>query len=383
MRADPHSCPPGGLPCLPRDINTEPRQLRKVPDVVKPKHHRAGLYGMARRSRQDSAGSWHHVVNRGIAKRVMFETRSDVRYFLSRLAREVRSGRIEVHSYCVMMTHFHLLVRSPIGEMSEAMRRAQNAYSRYFNRKRKRDGTLIRGRYFSKPVFTDTYRRTLIRYIDGNPAKAGIVKRSEDFEFGSARHYSMASGPIWLCRTWVEEQTRGAGANGAHSARAYAKHFDPGNQEQYRCLEELVNSRLNSTMVEDPLEDLVGPNSLQTRNWMRGKALLADGHAVGLPICSARSLQQAIEEDLTQRDEWWIEEDQMNWRGSELTRIGLLRTLCGATWKAIRAHADVSYSRARRLNGVHSELMKSSTTHSKRTAHIANEAVLASFGILP
>ena len=63
-----------------------------------------------------------------------------MRYFLSRVARAVRRGEIEVHSFCIMATHFHLLVRSPTGRLSEAMRRIQNEYVRYFNRKRRRDG---------------------------------------------------------------------------------------------------------------------------------------------------------------------------------------------------------------------------------------------------
>ena len=70
---------------------------------------------MARRNRCDTPGSWHHVVNRGIAKRPLFEDRDDIRYFLSRLAHEVRRGRIEVHAYCILTTHYHLLVRSPRG----------------------------------------------------------------------------------------------------------------------------------------------------------------------------------------------------------------------------------------------------------------------------
>ena len=67
---------------------------------------------MARRNRRDRPGSWHHVVNRGIAKRPLFEDKSDVRYFLSRLALEVRRGRLEIHAFCVLTTHFHLLVRT-------------------------------------------------------------------------------------------------------------------------------------------------------------------------------------------------------------------------------------------------------------------------------
>jgi len=46
----------------------------------------------------------------------------------------------------MMITHFNLLVRSAVGRLSEAMRIIQNPLVRWFNRTRKRDGPLFRGR---------------------------------------------------------------------------------------------------------------------------------------------------------------------------------------------------------------------------------------------
>ncbi len=54
---------------------------------------------MTRRSRRDVPGSWHHVINRGIARRTVFEGREDMKYFQSRLPREFRRGRIEVQVF--------------------------------------------------------------------------------------------------------------------------------------------------------------------------------------------------------------------------------------------------------------------------------------------
>jgi len=91
-------------------------------------------------------------MNRAVARRSLFETREDIRFFLAGVVRSIRRGELEVHSWCVLTTHFHMLVRSPKGQLSEAMRRIQNSYARYFNRKRRRDGPLHRGRFTSKPV---------------------------------------------------------------------------------------------------------------------------------------------------------------------------------------------------------------------------------------
>ncbi|MCP5021931.1 MAG: transposase [bacterium] len=60
-------------------------------------------------------------MNRGTARRTVFEDGTCARYFLACLARVVRHGGLEVHSYALMATHFHLLVRCPNGCLSEAM----------------------------------------------------------------------------------------------------------------------------------------------------------------------------------------------------------------------------------------------------------------------
>ena len=73
-----------------------------------------------------------------------------------------------------MTTHFHLLVRSPVAQLSDAMRRVQREYSRAFNRRRRRDGALARGRFTSKRARSLEYRRTLVRHIDANPGTARV-----------------------------------------------------------------------------------------------------------------------------------------------------------------------------------------------------------------
>ncbi len=86
-------------------------------------------------------------MNRGLARRTVFESREDFRMFLACMAQAVRRGGIEIHAYCLMSTHFHLLVRSPCERLFDALRRTQNQYAPWFNRRRRRDGPLIRCRF--------------------------------------------------------------------------------------------------------------------------------------------------------------------------------------------------------------------------------------------
>ena len=81
---------------------------------------------MGQRRGHDGPGVWHHVANRGISRRSVFEVPADLRYFLSRATRAHRRCLLDVYGYCWIITHFYLLVRSPEERISEAMRLIQN-----------------------------------------------------------------------------------------------------------------------------------------------------------------------------------------------------------------------------------------------------------------
>ena len=329
---------------------------------------------MARKSREDQPGSWHHVINRGLARRPLFETRSDMRFFLSRLAGEIRQGRIEVHAYCLMSTHFHLLLRSPVGELSEAMRLVQNAYSRRFNRNHRRDGTLIRGRFFSKRVRCLGYRRTLVRYIDANPTIAGLVRAQGAYPFSSASAYMGSTGPPWLSREWVESEACAITGAEQFSPAVYRAAFDAEDPSVIGELNEVVEARM-ARSAQDPLDDLIGMAPLQVQAWMQRKAKLADGHRPGLPVCGRRGLRRALDENIERRGVWWVEDGRQTRRGEQLIWVGMLRELCGCIWPEIARVCEGSESSLRRLGSVYRRLLVTDSAFAARAAEVGYAAI--------
>lgn len=329
---------------------------------------------MARLSRQDKPGSWHHVINRGLAKRPLFEDREDIRFFLSRLACEVRRGRIEVHAWCVLTTHFHLLVRSPMGALSEALRRSQNEYSRFFNRRHKRDGTLVRGRFFSKPITSLTYRRTLVRYIDDNAVKAGLAPAPWSYRWCSAAQYVFASGPPWLERSWIESTAipgQGARFRGEDYMCTFGGTFDESTRR-------LVESRISSTrLARDELDDLVGRAPSHVRAWMRRKAVLADGGLAGLPVCDAKSIQDAVRWARDETGEWEVTPNGHKRCAYGLIEVALLRTMAGRTWEQIAAAIGSAISSGQRRLGLHHRLIEEDPDYARRAAEIGAAALAA------
>jgi REP element-mobilizing transposase RayT len=323
----------------------------------------------------DEPGSWHHIVNRGVAKRPLFETRADIRLFLAWLARQVRLKRMEIHAYCLMTTHFHLLVRSPAGQLSEAMRRAQSEHSRRFNRLHKRDGPLVRGRFFSRRVDSDEYRRAVVCYIDANPVKAGIVDAAGEYEFGSAAAYRKLKGPPWLTRSWVEDMACTGSSTANFNWASYLSVFGGVSGADLAAVTELVEARMTARIRSQSREQLLEAIPAHVQQWMKWKIRLADGMDIGLPICTPGTLRRALEGDREQRGAWMVEDGRRTWRGMEIARFGLLHELCRRSWQEVAKLESVSAARAHRLGQVHRRLLREQPDYAARVLGLSRKAV--------
>jgi len=82
-------------------------------------------------------------------------------------------------SYCLMDTHWHMLLRTPQLTLSAGMRRLNSCYARLFNIDHGRTGHSIRHRFMSVPVEDTDHLRELSRYLPLNPVRGGLVRRPD------------------------------------------------------------------------------------------------------------------------------------------------------------------------------------------------------------
>lgn len=154
---------------------------------------------MARPLRIEYSGGFYHVTSRGNERKDIFKSRKDREKFLSYLDSAVERYGAVIHAYCLMTNHYHLLIETPRGNLSQIMRHINGAYTTYFNVKRKRSGHLFQGRYKAIVVEADEYALELSRYMHLNPVRAGMVSRPQDHEWSSYRSYAgLAVKPQWL-----------------------------------------------------------------------------------------------------------------------------------------------------------------------------------------
>jgi REP element-mobilizing transposase RayT len=295
---------------------------------------------MVRRPRNAEEGGWFHVTNRALARRTMFENDLDMGVFLDGVRAEVERSGLEVHAFTLLATHFHLLVRCGDAALSDAMHAIQLPYVRYFNRGRRRDGPLLRGRFWSRRVDSLAYRRVLVGYIDANPVQARLAPTAADYPYGSCHHYANATaGPDWLAREWIEREVR---------SRTEQRHYDPSRYQHVFArgfpggtMDWLDRRRTPGKGGADPTDMLLAGAAPAVLSWVRSKARLADGVDTGWQLVPASALAA-------------IEAPQRRLRGKRTTWHAagtalLLRDLAGLSFQQVGVTMRRTGEAARRI----------------------------------
>ena len=150
---------------------------------------------MARPLRIEYPGAFYHVTSRGNEQKDIFKSDVDREKFLSYLVSAGERYGAVFHAYCLMTNHYHLMLETPLGNLSLIMKHINSSYTKYFNTKHKRVGHLLQGRYKAILVQADAYAAELSRYIHLNPVRAGMVKSPEDYRWTSYRFYIEGGEP--------------------------------------------------------------------------------------------------------------------------------------------------------------------------------------------
>lgn len=154
---------------------------------------------MARQLRIQYPGAFYHVTSRGNERQDIYKDTYDYGVFIEKLIESLDVYNVSLLCYVCMKNHFHFLLTTPDGNLSEFMRHFNIAYTYAFNRRYNRSGHLYQGRYKSYLIDADAYLQEVSRYIHLNPVRIkkylqkGIAKKTEilaKYEFCSMGGYS-------------------------------------------------------------------------------------------------------------------------------------------------------------------------------------------------
>ena len=166
---------------------------------------------MAGRNPTFASNNYYHVANFGIDNRLVFNDEKDVLRFIDLLryyrvknppvrfafrkrpqARENNDKPIpmvEILAYCLMPNHFHLLLRQLVdGGINNFMSKISNSYTKFYNARQKRSGTLFKGSFKAREIPVNKLS-DVSRHIHLDPQLAGLVRFLSSFPFSSFPEY--------------------------------------------------------------------------------------------------------------------------------------------------------------------------------------------------
>jgi REP element-mobilizing transposase RayT len=162
---------------------------------------------MTRPLRLEFPGALYHITARGDRRTVIYVDHADRLEWLNILAEVCSRFNFIVPAYCEMSNHYHLMIETPDGNLSQGMRRLNSIYSQYFNRRHQQVGHVFQGRYKAILVQKENYLLELTRYIILNPVRAKFVSLAEDWAWSSYQAtLGKAPAPTWLDTGWLLSQ---------------------------------------------------------------------------------------------------------------------------------------------------------------------------------
>lgn len=167
---------------------------------------------MPRTARASVGGICYHVINRGNGRAKVFLTPTDYDAFVTLLERAGQRVAMRVLAYCLMPNHFHLaLWPYRDGELGRWMQWLLTAHVRRYHQHYHSEGHVWQGRFKAFPIQQDDHLLTVLRYIERNPVRAGLVARAEEWRWSSARDWGAAmlpsgltAGPVPRPPQWTE-----------------------------------------------------------------------------------------------------------------------------------------------------------------------------------
>jgi putative transposase len=135
----------------------------------------------------------YHVGTRSAGPIELFGDDFDRTMFCNLLVRRLRRSSWSCLAFCLMSTHYHLLLAAPDDGLQQGMRCLNGHYAYAFNRRHGRSGHLFGGRYFALPVLTDTSLRQRFRYLALNPVRAKVCTSPLDWTWSSYRDAATGS----------------------------------------------------------------------------------------------------------------------------------------------------------------------------------------------
>jgi len=175
---------------------------------------------MGRPPRLIADGLIYHALNRGNNRARVFAHPADVQQFLKALGQTQERYPFRLYAYCLMSNHFHLVVEPDAGQnISRILQSLTVAHTWHYHKALGTSGHVWQGRFKSPAVATDEHLLTVMRYVESNPLRAGLVTDLADYPWSSYPAYGLgqavplvAEAPVWGALRKEKGKRKGVGS---------------------------------------------------------------------------------------------------------------------------------------------------------------------------
>jgi REP element-mobilizing transposase RayT len=150
-----------------------------------------------RGNRKLKPNATYHVTARANRKEMILYCNAMKTLFLATVKRAKKKFRFQVHTFCIMGNHIHLIIHPERGEsLSLIMQWILSVFAMAWNRKHHLNGHVWGERFFS--TILDNMRDYLrtFRYVTQNPVKAQLIRRADEWEYGGLWHFKIGNRDI-------------------------------------------------------------------------------------------------------------------------------------------------------------------------------------------
>ena len=173
---------------------------------------------MARPLRIEYPDAVYHVSNYSLDNKRVFPSDRYYDQFLSGVAEACARLNVEIHAYCLLRNQYHLIVKTPEGNLSRFMRQVDGLYTQNYQRMKGAEGSLFRGRYKAVLVQAENYLLPLSRYIHSKVKASDLTS----YPFSSYKYFTRkANPPAWFNRIETQKQLKGQASKRAIAYRKY------------------------------------------------------------------------------------------------------------------------------------------------------------------
>jgi putative transposase len=146
---------------------------------------------MPRPLRPIADGLIYHVINRGNNRQKVFRKGADFLAFLKALFDLKERKPFELYGYCLLDNHFHLLLRPEGDTISRIVQSLLVSHTQRYHKHYRSGGHVWQGRFKSPVIQGDEHLLNVLRYIEANPLRAGVVTRAERYPWSSYRAHGL------------------------------------------------------------------------------------------------------------------------------------------------------------------------------------------------